>query len=160
MSDTKQGKQKNIAPHHREKTVSLKIRNRTWTHKSPCMRDTWNLENRGYATVGVVAEEFQSLQGERESIYCHPTDIWIRFHLGLICLMHHRFLSISVIIIIIVVVVASSRFAWIFKLLVLLSVKIFIKFVGSTQLSASINYCCFSLSDYSNVPRLWEKGPV
>ena len=23
MSDTKQGKQKNIAPHHREKTVSL-----------------------------------------------------------------------------------------------------------------------------------------
>lgn len=160
MSDTKQGKQKNIAPYHRIKTVSLKIRNRTWTHKGPCMRDTWNLENRGYATVGVVAEEFQSLQGERESIYCHPTDIRIWFHLGLICLMHHRFLSISVIIIIIVVVVASSRFAWIFKLLVLLSVKIFIKFVGSTQLSASINYCCFSLSDYSNVPRLWEKGPV
>ena len=29
MSDTKQGKQENIAPHHLKKTVSLKIRNRT-----------------------------------------------------------------------------------------------------------------------------------
>lgn len=145
MSDTKQGKQKNIAPHHREKTVSLKIQNRTWTHKSPCMRDTWNLENRGYATVGVVAQEFQSLQVERESIYCHPTDIWIWFHLGLMlrcftefCLYQSSSSSSPS---------SSCRFTWIFKLLVLLPVKIFIKFVGSTQLSAPINNCCFSLSD-------------